>query len=784
MFAEVALDLPLDRTFYYRLPDALSSRAEVGKRVLVPFGPRDSLRTGIVLSLADEVDFPPEKLKEAFDIPDEQPLFTQATLKVCRWVSEHYCSSLGEVLFSFLPSGFCVAESFYIRLRSRVTAKLSRREQEVVEVLKRHSGRLKISALRRKTRIPSFYRVLRSLIAKSVVAREGFVAGEALPKEKFVVFLKDGKVKGRGGEILAYLKEKGRESLKALKGLDFFSYSALRNLVRRGFVGVVEEVVLREGDLGFRDEKKVTLTPSQRKAYEEILKGGAGRFLLSGVSGAGKMEVYLKVALEVVRRGRSVLILVPELLLTPELCSRVEGYFRGHTSLFHGALSRREQASVWLKALTGVPGVFVGTRRAVMLPVRNLGLIVVDEEQDPSYKEQQKPYYHAREVALRRGEVEKVPVVLVSATPSVETYYRATIGEIKHIQLKERVTSVPFPVVKVVDMRTAERVGIFSRELLTALERTVERGEQVLLFINRRGFFSKTFCPECGYTAECPDCAVPLVHHRREKRLICHICGKRYPVLLNCPECGAELEFRGYGTERVEQELRILYPDLKVVRLDQDVVKNHRKALRLIQSIKEGRCDVIVGTQVAVKGHNFPALTLVGILVADLQGGPPDYMTSERIFQSIVHATGRAGRFKPGGAIVQVFRHELPAIKFAVEQRFDEFYREELMARQILNYPPFARAVLLEFQLERAKGFAELEKRFSLVREELRRFFTVSELTPSPIPKVSGRYRFISILRTDSEEKLLSGLSLIRRRFPSIFSKIRYKIEVDPVKLV
>ncbi|TCK02848.1 replication restart helicase PriA [Phorcysia thermohydrogeniphila] len=786
MFVEVVLDIPLDRTFYYKVPEVISYPPEVGKRVIVPFGANDLLRTGIIVSVKDDVDFPEEKIKELFDIPDDFPLFTPSCLELCRFVSDYYGGYFGETLFSFLPGGFEVTESLFVKLSEPTpSVKLTENEKKIVETLKNSSGKLKVSTLRRRVKLSSFYQVLRNLVSKSVVVREELIKRDSVPRERFAVFVKDGEVRGKKSrELLHYLKEKGKESVNTLKALDF-SLQVINGLVKKGLIEIVEEKVTLENRLWeLKDTKKIKLTPSQEKAFKELVGAKEGKFLLYGVTGSGKMEVYLKVAYEVVKRGKSVLILVPELLLTPELRARVESYFGKNIGIYHGKLTPKEKVSTWLKALRGEVKVFIGTRGAVMLPIKDLGLIVVDEEQDSSYKEQQKPYYHAREVALKRGEIEKFPVLLVSATPSVETYYRSKLGEIKLLELKERVSTVPLPYIKLVNLQETERISIFSKELLAAIENTVKKGEQVLLFINRRGFFAKSFCLNCGYVAECSDCSVPLVYHKSERKLICHLCGKRYEPIYRCPKCGKRLDFFGYGTERVEEELRILFPKFRVVRLDQDTVKNPEVGARLIKEIKEGKYDVIVGTQIATKGHNFPKLTLVGVLLADLLGGAPDYRTSERIFQLIVHTTGRAGRFKPGAAIVQALKPDLPAVKYAATYKFDEFYREELTAREFLGFPPFTKTLLLEFQLEKLAEFKKLREKFEKIKNELSLFFSVSDLTPAPLPKVSGRYRFTSFLRTSSEEKLMKGVAVIKERFPSTFSGIRYKIEVEPMRIV
>jgi primosomal protein N' (replication factor Y) len=786
LFVEVALDLPLEKTFVYKVGDYVSHEPEVGKRVIVPFGSNDFLRTGIIVDLKEKVEFPEEKVKEVFDIPDDFAVFTESTITLAKWIADYYCASLGEVLFFFLPSGFEITESFRVSLieESVSKIKLSPSERKIIEALQGR-GACKVSVLKRRLKISNFYQSLKNLINKGVVVREEFIEKDSIPKKRFLILKESKALRGaKSKELVEFLERRGKVSVDELKERGF-SLAVINRVVKEGVADVVEEkVTVGNRPQELKDLREIELTPSQKKAFEAVTSAESGTFLLYGVTGSGKMEVYLKIAKEFVDRGKSVLILVPELLLTPELRARVESYFGNRIGIFHGKLTQREKVSAWLKAVRGEVKIFIGTRAAVMLPLKDLGLIVVDEEQDDSYKEQQKPYFHAREVAIKRGKREKFPVLLVSATPSVDTYYRVQKGEIEKLELKERVSTVPLPFIKVVNLQDSKRTNIFSKELLTALENTVKKGEQALLFINRRGFFAQSFCPSCGFIAECEDCAVPLVYHRSEKKLICHICGKRYKPVYRCPKCSTRLEFKGYGTERVEEEIKILFPEFKVVRLDQDTVKNPSVGARLIKEIKEGKYDVIVGTQIATKGHNFPKLTLVGILIADLLGGAPDYRGAERIFQSIVHTTGRAGRFKPGAAIVQCFNPDLPAIKFAVEYRFEDFYREELETRSILNYPPFNKGVLVEFQLDKLSGFKKLEEKFRLLKGELSKYFSVGELIPAPIPKVSGRYRFTSFMRALNEEVLLSGIMWIKKTFPDTFRSFRYKIDVEPVRII
>lgn len=783
MYAEVALNIPLDKTFVYRVPENLIEKVEKGKRVIVPFGRKDFLKTGIITDIKEETDINLSFIKEIFDIPDSFPLFTENTLKLAEEIASRYASGIGETLFFFLPSGFIIDESTYIYLIKDEKVK-GKTESEILNFLKERKGKVKLVTLSRKIK-GSVYQAVKNLIRKGLIGKEEAITYPSLPTKKFVSLVKYETVRGTKEKLLIeLLKEKKEISIDEIKKAGIKS-TTLKRLREKGIVKIFEkEILLDVKKQELEDRRKIILTPDQKKAFEKIINGKNETFLLYGVTGSGKMEVYLNAAREIVNRGKSVLILVPELLLTPELRARVESYFGEDIAVFHSKLSKKELISQWIKAVKGETKVFIGTRMALMLPIKNLGLIVVDEEQDVSYKEQQKPLYHARDMAVKRGKIENCPVVLVSATPSVESYYKSITGEYKPLELKKRISEIPLPYIKVVNLSKEKKVGIFSQPLITAIKNTIKKGEQVLLFINRRGFFSSGFCPQCGFVAECKDCAVPLVYHKSVKKLICHICGKTYKPVYRCPECGTKLEFKGYGTERVEEEAKVLFPEGKVVRLDQDSVKDPIKGAKLISDIKKGEYNIVIGTQIASKGHNFPKLTLVAVLLADVGYLLPDFRSSERIFQTIVHTTGRAGRFKPGAAIVQAFEPENPAVKYATEYKFELFYEEEIEARRIFNYPPFSFPVLLEFQLEKSSKFKTVESKFNILKEKISPYFNVPPLTPAPIPKVAGRYRFTSFLRASSEENLIKGVNLLKSEMQALFKGIRYKIDVEPVYLL
>ncbi|OMH40057.1 replication restart helicase PriA [Desulfurobacterium indicum] len=785
MFAEVALNIPLDRTFIYRVPEKASSKPQLGKRVIVPFGKSDFLKTGIIVSLKEKIeDINETYIKEIFDIPDNFSLFTENNIELAREIAKRYASSLGEVLFLFLPSGFVIEETSYIYLKREDHVK-GKIEKQIVDYLKKKKGKVKLISLSRAIKGKSVYSTVKNLIRKGIVGKEEDITYTLLPTQKFAVLNEIKPVKGKKEiKALEILKSAKELPVKTLKEMGI-SYDTIKRLSAKGIIRIEErEHLVNVKKQALTDNRKIILTANQKKALNEIMTSKDETFLLYGVTGSGKMEVYLHAALETVKRGKSVLILVPELLLTPELRARVENYFGENIVVFHSKLSKKELVSQWLKAVKGKSKVFMGTRMSLMLPIKDLGLIIVDEEQDTSYKEQQKPLYHAREMAVKRGNIEKCPVILVSATPSVESYYRASIGKYKALELKKRISNIPLPYIKVVDLKEEKRVGIFSESLISAIKNTVKKGEQVLLFINRRGFFSSGFCPKCGFVAECEDCAVPLVYHKNMNKLICHICGKKYSPIYRCPECGTKLEFKGYGTERVEEEVKVLFPEFRTIRLDQDSVRNPTKGAKLISDIKNGKYDIIVGTQIASKGHNFPKLTLVAVLMADTGYLLPDFRSAERTFQTIVHTTGRAGRFKPGAAIVQAFDPENPAVKYAAEYKFDLFYKEEIEAREIFNYPPFSYPVVLEFQIEKTSKFRKVEDKFNILKEKIKPYFNVPPLNPAPIPKISGRYRFITFMRAANENDLLKGVDILKKEMPILFRGIRYKIDVDPVYLL
>ncbi len=781
MLVSVALNVPVETLFTYRVPKGLENEVSVGKRVIVPFGRNDRLTTGIIVKVSH--DNGDKNLKNVLEIPDKRVLFPEQLINLSRWIAKRYGAYLGEVIFFFLPKRFFSEQDVLIRPSGgQFSKKLGVFEKEIyIAVSERGPRGISLKQLKRKLKRRSVYQGIYSLYRKGLLTIENSFKLSSAPREIFVRLKDPSKAKGKYGERIAEILSSGERSLKELVNDFHIPRDALRRAEKNELVEFLEkEKDFKPKPQGLKDERQIELTPAQKKALEEILLGKKLVTLLSGVTGSGKMEVYLQAAQKIYNEGKSVLILVPELLLTPELRARVEAYFGKEIGIYHGKMTESERASAWLAAAEGRRRIFLGTRSALALPLKNLGLIIVDEEQDSSYKEQQKPYHSAKDSAIKRAEIEGAKVILVSATPSVESYYKAKEGLYGFVELKERVLGTPLPFISVVDLRNTNTYGLFSEKLVRMIEATLQKGEQVLLFLNKRGFYASGICPNCGYRIECERCSVPLVYHKSEGKLLCHICSKSYEPVYKCPKCSSRLIFKGHGTERVEQEVRQLFPSARVVRFDQDSVKNPLKAAELIRAAKEGEFDIIIGTQIISKGHNFPKLSLVAVLLAESSYTSPDFRADERIFQAIVHTTGRSGRFKLGGAVVQTYNPEIPAVKYACNYEFDKFFESEIEVRELLGYPPFSFPILFEVQIENRAELPDVEVRFRRLKVLLEDFAEVPELTPAPISKAFGRYRFISFIRTFSESDLYRSVEVLRKNTKNLFSKYRTKFVVEP----
>jgi primosomal protein N' (replication factor Y) len=802
VYAEVAIALPLEKTFHYAIPAHLKPLCEIGKRVLVPFGKRQV--TGYILEQSRRL--PPDTrgkdIKEIIDCLDAQPLFDKGMLQFFRWVADYYLAPLGEVIKTALPPGINWESYYHCTLThagqeartegsplptpaDKVLGAVDPQQGTPLnKLLKAYPSRSLFFSLQKKGLICLDARIRpgrtkAKRVAFAEIVRPPSPAEDLTPKE---------------GEIISLLHKKKRIALKDLRKRWRKASSMLKGLEAKGLVKVKEEEVYREPitETVDREAAPFSLNPEQQAALEQIgtaLREDAFRpFLLHGVSGSGKTEVYLRAVSSAVAMGKRALILVPEISLTPQLVGRFQRKLAAELALLHSGLTQGERYDQWRKASRGLASVVIGARSAVFAPVRDLGLIIVDEEHDISYKQEDGVRYNARDVALVRGQREKAVVILGSATPSLESFYNAQRGRYQTLHLTQRVAGGVLPKVDIVDLRGRKRT-LVTPPLQEALAKNLEKGEQSLLFLNRRGSSRSAICADCGCALTCQHCSVPLTVHARQKILLCHYCGYQIPTFPVCPLCGGgRIQLLGFGTERVEEEIRRLFPRARVARMDSDVMNRRGSSGRLLGALGRGEIDILVGTQMIVKGHDFPQITLVGIITADVALNLPELRAAERCFQLISQAAGRVGRgARPGRVIIQTFLPEHYAIQRAKDHDFAGFYQEEMASREALGYPPVTRMVNMRVSSrnphDAEKGIQQLAKKGEQMLKNLRGEVEMLGPSPAPLYQLKGRYRWQLLLKGERVNSL-RHLSRALIQEGRGLTGVRVEVDVDPLSML
>ena len=717
-FAEVVLNLPLDRSFTYRVPPALRDVVRPGVRVKVPFGPRE--QAGFVVKLADTASFP--RIKDLKDA-NEEVLADERLLALTRWVASRYACSWGEALNAAIPSG----------------------------VKTRNAGQ-----------------VLR-LIAPG--------AGEPKTEKQKTAF------------------ERAKRLTSPMPRADFARLSGVSAAVLTGMIrsGLLIETRVRPeidamAEALVEKPKDLQLTPAQEDALRIIDQGGV--VLLHGVTGSGKTEVYLRAIAKSVSQGKQAIVLVPEIALTPQTVSRFKARFP-RVAVLHSVLSQSDRARQWRAIRNGEIDVIVGARSAVFAPVRSLGLIVLDEEHEAAYKQENDPRYHAREVAVQRSRIEGATVILGSATPSLEALYRTQTGDYRLARMPQRVEGRELPEIEVIDMAAEKmelkRQPIISRRLEQLMRGSMERNEQAILFLNRRGFLTHVSCRRCGWFFSCRRCDVAMTYHRETARALCHYCYDSQALPPTCPDCGAgTLALYGMGTERIEQEIQHLFPGFAVNRMDSDSMKTRDDYRRSLTALWDGETDILVGTQMIAKGLDVPDVTLVGVVSADTAFHLPDFRSAERTFQLITQVAGRTGRGSKGGrVVVQTFYPRHYAIKMATTYDFEGFARKELELRRELGYPPFVslvRALVHGWNAERVHQAAKQ------LAEKLRATFDEKQMrvlgpAEPPLYKLRGRTRMHLLLKIPALEAVLPTLRRVADTFPND-NHLQVVLDVDPVSML
>ena len=731
MFAQVVLDVSLDRTFDYAIPPELSAAAVPGVRVKAPFGHRTAV--GYIVGVSETTQVDPKLLKPIVSVDGDRPFLLPGVLELSRWIASYYLAPVERCVRAALPAA--------VQGRSRP------REMLFVDI--------------KKESVP--------IIGKESVPIPGQLSETGTDPESGAGETGTGpenktgtgpKLNKRQKELLADIQRVGGGWMQALCREFKCAPDTLKRLAEAGFL-TIESRESRRNPLANRrliPTSPLPLTDEQAQSLATILEECAATaprpVLLHGVTGSGKTEVYLQAIAKMLEQGRGAIVLVPEISLTPQTVQRFASRFGDRIAVLHSALSDGERHDEWHRIRRGEARVVVGPRSAVFAPVENLGLIVVDEEHDSSYKQDDTPRYNARDVAVMRGHFEKCGVVLGSATPSFESWVNVGRGKYRKAVIAHRVDDHPMPLVRIVDMRIEtvkkSHATLLSDDLLQAIEARLNAGEQSILFLNRRGYSTSLQCPACGYVATCDCCSVPYTFHRVDDCLRCHICGgwKRTPD--KCPQCGdPSIKFNGYGTQRLESVVRACFPKASVGRMDADVTSRRHSHDEILGAFRTGKTDILIGTQMIAKGLHFPNVTLVGVIAADASLYIPDFRAGERTFQLLTQVSGRAGRGDvPGEVIIQTYTPAHPAVAMAQTADYAAFAEEELAERRELFYPPYAHLACVTLKGEKEGA---VDRTIQALAAECRKLapdnMRVSEPGPAPLARANNFYRYQIMVR-------------------------------------
>lgn len=815
-FVEVALPVPLRQTFTYCIPFGIQENIKIGSRLLVPFGRRHLTGYTVALheTLSEELEIEESQLKEVLELFDDEPLLTEEIIKLTQWTADYYASSWGEVLKASLPAGINATVEQIININSRGKDELIKLETsntsktQILNYLNKN-GETSLRELKKKFGSRKALRAVNGLISNDFASKHHrTLTTKVKPKRRKAVRLLPPenhkptakKLTETQQKITDFLIKEDGEILftEIIEKLDVGA-SPINTLAKYGFVEIFVKEVLRDplAESKIPEIQDLVLTKQQNKVLGEIKKGlGTNKynaFLLHGVTGSGKTEVYIRAMKSVLNKGKSALMLVPEIALTPVFSKRLRAVFGKEVAILHSSLSTGERFDEWRRIRKGDARVVIGTRSAVFAPLQNVGLIVIDEEHDSSYRQHEMPFYNARDVAIVRANFADAVVVLGSATPALESFHNAHIGKFGYLQLKNRVGNRPLATAEIVDMREVfKEVGkdpIFAPQLEEAIKQTHERGEQSIILLNRRGFSQFVLCRSCGETIRCMNCDITLTFHKREQKLVCHYCNHREKSPKTCPQCESRyLYFMGEGTEQIENLLSRKFSELRIARVDRDTTKRKRELENVLSDFSDRKIDMLVGTQMLAKGHDFPNVTLVGVISVDAGLSLPDFRSSERTFQLLTQVAGRAGRGElPGRVLIQTYYPEHYALKHSKTQNYDSFYEEEIAFRKNLHYPPF---VALSSILIKHPNYNYAHDNAQILFSALNSANTNKQCiilgpAPAPLPRLKGEFRLQILVKSRNRRNLRETLDFALVEAESKFCdlKIVY-VEIDPINLL
>lgn len=800
--------LRTNQVYTYKIKEEMLDKLEIGMRVLIPFGRSNRMLKGIVIDINDSYkgDF---QLKYIYKIIDSKALIDKELLTLAIWMSKFYISPYIDSIRAVLPPGDFKKIKLEYKLNKESNEDLSEDESNIYKLIKEGNRSFdKLESLYEKDNIKD---ILLSLEKKELIRTTFQIETEVSHKEEKYLKVNKEKIKDidhlissrakKQKDTMDYLLNSEEELILAkdlLKKLKISSY-IIDELERKELIEVEYRRVYRDPiKKDINKYKKHKLNPEQERAIQEFKASSHKDYLLHGVTGSGKTEVYLQIVEEMLEQGKDSIILVPEISLTPQTVDRFVGRFGDRVAVLHSRLSYGERFDEWTRIKNGDVKIVVGARSAIFAPFSNLGLIVIDEEHETSYKSSMNPKYNAIEVAKKRVELNPGAKLLRgTATPDITSYYEAIKGDIKLLELKERVNRTSMPEISLVDMREELNVGntsIFSRELYREISLTLERKEQIILFLNRRGFSTFVSCRKCGYVVKCNECEVSMTFHKYSNRCKCHYCGMTKPVPKICPECKSKyIKFFGVGTEQIEEMTRKFFPEARVGRMDLDSVARKGSHEKILEGMKNHKIDILIGTQMIAKGLDFANVTLVGVITADTSLNLPDYKAGERTFQLITQVAGRAGRAdKEGKVIVQTYTPEHYSIEMARDYDYKGFFEKELSLRKEFSYDPYVDIVLITIYGENS----DYVYRKSLeIKSVISNSFLLSNLVSEIIgpysavlDKIKNNYRYQIIIKSPKKEsrnvKEILDSILVKNLKKIDFKLVKFNIDVNPISII
>lgn len=800
-------------TFHYTIPPAIEESIRIGSRVLIPLGKQKC--EGFVIGIIDQSPF--NSFKEIEKVIDNEPIISQEMVELALWVSEKYITPLHKVLEYVIPPYARLKRKKFVKIRNtgnvseieaalslldplaqKLFTKLRLGPQEMVK-LKSIWGEgidLLIDDLEKRGLVEQFYDFQRNGKVKEVDYVQ--MASNDTPLVIEETIQKKLHRAPKQALIFRYVFTQGPQEISQLMKKLSCDRAAITGLVKKGLLKKVknQEKRLPQVYSEFNNEKKLFFNSYQKKAIEKITQvinlNTNHNFLLHGVTGSGKTEVYLECIKEALSQNKGAILLVPEISLTPQVIGRFKSVLGQMVSVLHSNLSQGERLDVWESLYRGEARVIIGVRSAVFAPVPNLGLIIMDEEHETTYKQSEPdPRYHARDIAQKRCQLVNGVLVLGSATPALESYYKGEKGFYEILEMPFRVTPNPLPEVEVIDMREEFKLGnrsMFSEKLQETITETLLNEEQIILFLNRRGYATFVLCRECGTAVLCPNCSIPLTYHTNPFSMKCHYCNHSLPVPKRCSSCGSTfIRYFGTGTQQVEAEILKLWPDAKVTRMDVDTTQNKDSHQKLLAEFKRGNSNILIGTQMITKGLDFPNVTLVGVIAADTSLHLPDYTSSERTFQLLTQVAGRAGRGeKKGRVIIQTYSPDHYAVVEGKKQDYKNFYQKELEVRQLMEYPPFSsliRIIISDFQENKAAVCSDIIARS--IKEKFPQSVEILGPAQAPISKIKNRYRWQLILKgTDLDTLREAAIWGCQRAKEQTQNTLRIIIDVEPQSIL